>query len=74
MRASYDSETDILMIELSGEPIDHAVEVDNVIVHLDPANRPVLLEILDAGLFIEQASQLVNTPKGTGFCDLKTSA
>ena len=47
MEIDYDRDTDIMMIELSEGEIDHAEQVDNVIVHLSREGKPALLEILD---------------------------
>lgn len=53
MKISYDREDDILMIELSpSAPIDYAEQTGSVIVHLDPNQHPVLLEILHASEFL----------------------
>jgi len=53
MKVVYDREADILSIELAPErPIDHAEQVGAFIIHFDPENRPVLVEILDASLFV----------------------
>ena len=40
------------MYEVSDDPIDHAEEMDSVIVHFTKAGKPVLLEILDASKFL----------------------
>ena len=53
MKIHYDREEDILMLEVSDEgEIDHAEQVDSVIVHFTEAGEPVLLEILDASEFL----------------------
>ena len=53
MKISYDREEDILLIELDASAgIDHAEHVATVILHLDSADRPVLLEILRASDFL----------------------
>lgn len=48
----YSKDVDALLIELSGEPIDHAEESGQFIVHFSKTGEPVLLEILDARDFI----------------------
>ena len=48
MKIKYDSEVDILTIEVSGEGIDYAEEVGGIIVHFTKEGKPVVLEILDA--------------------------
>lgn len=53
MKASYDRDEDILTIELDPTAvIDHAEHVGTMILHLDPRDRPVLLEILRASDFL----------------------
>ena len=54
MKVEYSSKEDILMYEVSDEPIDYAEEMDSVIVHFTKSGRPVLLEILDASKFLAQ--------------------
>jgi len=60
VKVNYSSKEDILMYEVSDEPIDHAEEMDSVIVHFAKSGKPVLLEILDASKFLAQ------TMKATG--------
>ena len=48
----YSREADILTLKLSEKPIDHAEEVEEIIVHFSADNEPVLIEILDAKGFI----------------------
>ena len=53
MKVSYDQESDILMIDLEpGGQIDHAEQVDSLIIHFSAEDRPVLLEILQASDFL----------------------
>jgi len=54
MKVEYSSKEDILMYEVSDEPIDYAEEMDSVIVHFTKSGKPVLLEILDASKFLTQ--------------------
>jgi uncharacterized protein YuzE len=44
---TYSKEVDILLIELSDEPIAYAEEEDNAILHYSENNKLVLIEILD---------------------------
>lgn len=44
----YDIESNILSIELGRGQISHARELGNLIIHLSPAGKPVLIEILNA--------------------------
>ena len=60
-RIKYSKDADALLIELSSEPVDHAEESGQVIVHFSKAGVPVLLEILDAKDFVLRSlSSLVN--------------
>ena len=53
MKISYDREEDILLTELSSSAtIDHAEHAGDMILHLDPADRPVFLEIHRASEFL----------------------
>jgi hypothetical protein len=54
MKVEYSREEDILMYEVSDEPIDYAEEMESVIVHFTKSGKPVLLEILDASKFLTQ--------------------
>lgn len=47
-KVKYSKDVDILMIELSSEPISHAEKKGSVIVHFNKSREPVALEILDA--------------------------
>ena len=48
MKISYNRKNDILIYEVSEEPIDYAEEVGPIIVHFSKKGKPVLMEILDA--------------------------
>jgi uncharacterized protein YuzE len=53
MKIRYDRQADVLAIELSDDKrIDHAEQIESIILHLDEVNRPVLLEILHASDFL----------------------
>ncbi len=54
MKVRYSPREDILMYEVSKEPIGYAEEMDSVIVHFTEDGKPVLLEILDASKFLAQ--------------------
>lgn len=58
MKISYNREQDILMYEISDEPIDYAEEVGNIIVHLTKEGKPVILEILDASEFLAETTKI----------------
>lgn len=54
----YDPEANIISWELAKAPISHAREFGSFIIHLSKANKPVLIEILDASKFIGQFDKL----------------
>ena len=56
----YDEEANILSLELAKGQISHVREFGNFILHLSPAGKPILLEILDASKFIGQFEGLKN--------------
>ena len=56
MKVTYSKDEDILMYEVSDEPIDYAEEMDSVIVHFTKSGKPVLLEVLNASDFLAQTS------------------
>jgi len=64
MRVRYDREVDILMCELTDEPIEYAEEAGPIIVHFTKDGRPVMLEILDASKFITETVKVAMTSKG----------
>ncbi len=51
-KIKYSKDVDVLLIELSPEPIDHAEESGPVGVHFSAEGRPVLLEVFDAREFV----------------------
>jgi hypothetical protein len=55
----YEPEADVLMWEVSRQPIDHAKEVGNIVVHFTKNNIPVLVEILEASKFLFNAERLL---------------
>ncbi len=56
LRMSYDRQVDVLLVEVSKQPIDYAEEMGSVIVHFTKQHKPVALEILDASQFVTQAT------------------
>ena len=50
-KISYDTDADIMRIELSGKRIDHARELGNMIIHVTKEGLPVYIEILEAQKF-----------------------
>jgi len=61
MKVKYSPEVDILMYEVSKAAIDHTEEVGDIIVHYSKRRKPVLLEILNASSFLNQALAKVPT-------------
>jgi len=58
MKISYNREQDILMYEVSDEPIDYADEVGPIIIHFSKKGKPILMEILDASEFIAETTRV----------------
>lgn len=58
-KISYDSEADVLRVELSKKPIDYATEIGNIIVHFSPKDLPVYLEILEAKKFLLRTEKVL---------------
>ena len=56
LRMRYDRQVDVLLVEVSKQPIDYAEEMGSVIVHFTKQHKPVALEILDASQFVTQAT------------------
>ena len=60
---SYESEANVLRVELGRAPIEYASEIGNIVVHFNRKGTPVYVEILEAERFLKQASTLLNTPR-----------
>lgn len=56
LHMSYDPKVDVLLVEVSKQPIDYAEEMGPVIVHFTKRHKPVALEILDASQFVTKAT------------------
>ena len=54
MKVTYSKDVDILMVELSSEPIDFAERKGSVIVHFNKQREPVALEIMDAKQWLKR--------------------
>ena len=54
----YDPEANILSLEIAKCEISHAREFGNFIIHLSPAGKPILIEILDASKFVGQLDKV----------------
>lgn len=59
MKFKYNKEDDVLMIELSKEPIDYAEQNGDLIVHFSPKREAVLLEILDATKWLKNMGRSI---------------
>ena len=57
MRVKYNREEDILTLELSEAPIDHAEEAGPLIVHFTADDKLVVLEILEASDFLSKLTK-----------------
>ncbi len=56
-KVKYSADEDILLYEVSQEPIDYAEETGSVIVHFTKEGKPVLLEIMDASKFLAETAR-----------------
>lgn len=63
MKVTYDQDDDILMYEVSEEPIDYAEEMGQVVIHFTRNSKPVLLEILNARDFLSKAVKMSSKKK-----------
>jgi uncharacterized protein YuzE len=54
----YDIEADILSWGITNDPIDHAMELGNFIIHLSKNKKPILIEILNASKFKGQLDKV----------------
>ena len=72
MKVKYSREEDILLIEVSTEPIEYAEEVGSIIVHFTKDEKPVLLEILDASEFLAETTKITMKPKSEGEIEAST--
>lgn len=70
MQALYNREDDVLTLELGDGVIDHAEEVDGVIIHFSPDDRPVLLELLDASDLLARLARFTATARTGEFAPL----
>ncbi|MDO8621755.1 MAG: DUF2283 domain-containing protein [bacterium] len=61
MTLQYEPEADVLSVEYARRtPIDHAMEVGNLVIHVSRNGSPVLVEILNASQFTEHAHALTH--------------
>jgi len=54
----YDMEANLISWEITKDPIDHAIELGNFIIHLSKTKKPVLIEILNASKFVGQMDKV----------------
>lgn len=54
----YDLEANLISWEITKDPIDHALELGNFIIHLSKTKKPVLIEILNASKFVGQMDKI----------------
>jgi len=54
----YDPEANLISWEITKDPISHAIELGNFIIHLSKSRTPVLIEIINATKFIGQFEKL----------------
>jgi hypothetical protein len=60
----YDPEANIISWEIADQgKIDHVLEFGNFVLHLSPAGKPILIEILDASKFIGKMIKLKREEK-----------
>ncbi len=62
MKFRYDKEDDVLMVWFSHQKVDYAEQEKNIIVHFSKENKPILLEILNASLFLKETGKVLPTP------------
>ncbi len=62
MKMRYDKEDDVLMVWFSNRKVDYAEQEKNIIIHFSRENKPVLMEILDASLFIKETEKYIPCP------------
>ena len=67
----YEPEANIISWELADGKISHTREFGNFLIHLSPAGKPVLIEILDASKFIGQFDKIKATKINAVFYALK---
>ncbi len=55
----YDKDDDVLMVFLGKGKIDDAVQSGNIISHFSAKGELLLLEILDASVFLHETSKIL---------------
>lgn len=64
MKVRYNRKEDILTLELSQAPIDHAEEAGPIVAHFSPDDRLVLLEFLEASDFLSKLTKATIRAEG----------
>ena len=59
MKLKYNKEDDVLIVEYSKDRIDDAFESNNMLVHVNSAQEPVLIEIFKASEFLRATSKVL---------------
>jgi uncharacterized protein YuzE len=65
MKIRYDRDKDIILLELSSEPIDFAEEAGSLIIHFSKDEKPVVVEILDASEFLSTITKITMKTKAS---------
>ena len=56
-KISYESEADVLRVEVTKGVIDYASEIGNIVVHFSKKGIPLYLEILEATKFLKKSNK-----------------
>ena len=59
----YDAEANLISWEIAKGEISHAREFGQFIIHLSPAGKPILIEILNASKFVKQFDKIKDIKK-----------
>lgn len=70
MRVRYKRKEDILTIQVSKGPIDHAEEAGPIIAHFSTDDRLVLLAILEASDFLAHLTKATMKAEGRGAVEM----
>lgn len=71
-KISYDSEADVLRVEISKRPIDYAREMGNIVVHFTKEGLPVYLEVLEAKRFLLRTERILEKARIPEFVGTST--
>ena len=58
MQVNYEPEANIISFEVGSGTISFAKEMNGTIIHFTAGNKPILIEILQAGNFLTKISKL----------------